>query len=81
MLRLVRQALLVLDHALLLEKIEHLEGEDQLTAVINRHRLLEILEYELRRHRFTRKWLALSMIDVEDLDSINRSYGRLLPRS
>jgi len=81
MLRLVRQAVHVLVHALLLEKIEHLEVEDQLTAVINQHRLLVILEYELRRHRFTRKWLALSMIDVEDLDSINRSYGRLLPRS
>jgi diguanylate cyclase (GGDEF)-like protein len=76
MLRLVQQALLVLDHALLLEKIEQLEVEDQLTGVINQHRLLEILEYEMRRHRFTGKWLALSMIDVEGLDSINRSYGR-----
>jgi diguanylate cyclase (GGDEF)-like protein len=74
--RLVQQTLLVLDHALLLEKIEHLEVEDQLTGVVNQHRLLEILEYEMRRHRFTGKWLALSMIDVEGLDSINRSYGR-----
>lgn len=76
MLRLVQHVLLVLDHALLLEKIEHLQVEDQLTGVINQHRLLEILEYEMRRHRFTGKWLALSMIDVEGLDSINRSYGR-----
>jgi diguanylate cyclase (GGDEF)-like protein len=76
MQRLVQQALLVLDHALLLERIEHLEVEDQLTGVLNQHRLLEILEYEMRRHRFTGKWLALSMIDVEGLDSINRSYGR-----
>lgn len=76
MLRLVQQAVLVLDHALLLEKIEHLEVEDQLTGVLNQHRLLEVLEYEMRRHRFTGKWLALSMIDVEGLDSINRSYGR-----
>ncbi len=76
MRRLVQQTLLVLDHALLLETIEQLEVEDQLTGVINQHRLLEILEYEMRRHRFTGKWLALSMIDVEGLDSINRSYGR-----
>jgi diguanylate cyclase (GGDEF)-like protein len=74
--RLVQQTLLVLDHALLLEEIEQLEVEDQLTGVVNQHRLLEILEYEMRRHRFTGKWLALSMIDVEGLDSINRSYGR-----
>lgn len=76
MLRLVQQAVLVLEHALLLEKLDQLEVEDQLTGVLNQHRLLEILEYELRRHRFTGKWLALSMIDVEGLDSINRSYGR-----
>lgn len=76
MLRLMQQTLLVLDHALLLEKIEHLEVEDELTGVLNQHRLLEILEYEMRRHRYTGKWLALSMIDVDGLDSINRSYGR-----
>ena len=76
MLRLVQHVLLVLDHALLLERIEHLEVEDQLTGVVNQHRLLEILEYEMRRHRFTGKWLALSIIDVEGLESINRSYGR-----
>ncbi|HEX6509808.1 MAG TPA: GGDEF domain-containing protein, partial [Chloroflexota bacterium] len=76
MLRLIRQALLVLDHALLLETIADLEVTDDLTGVINHHRLLEILEYEMRRHRFAGKWLAMLMLDVEGLESINRSYGR-----
>jgi diguanylate cyclase (GGDEF)-like protein len=76
MLRLAQQMLLVIDHALLLEKIEDLEVEDRLTGAINQHRLLEMLEYELQRHRYTGRWLALLMIDVQGLHSINRTYGR-----
>jgi diguanylate cyclase (GGDEF)-like protein len=30
----------------------------------------------MRRHRYSGTWLALLMVDVEGLDSINRSYGR-----
>ncbi len=76
MLRLVQQILLVIDHALLLEKIEDLEVEDHLTGVINQHRLIEMLEYEMCRHRYTGRRLALIILDVEGLRSINRSYGR-----
>ncbi|MBV9280141.1 MAG: diguanylate cyclase, partial [Chloroflexi bacterium] len=74
--RLARQALLVLDHALLLEKLESLEVTDGLTGVANHRRLLEVLDYEMQRHRYVGRWLSVLLLDVEGLDGINRSYGR-----
>ena len=76
MLRLARQVLLVLDHALLTEQLERLETMDGLTGVANHLRLLEILDYEMLRHRFLGRRLALLLLDIEGLDAINRSYGR-----
>lgn len=76
MFRLIRHVALLLDHALLLEQLEELEATDRLTGVTNHHRLREILEYEMQRHRHTGRTLAVMMIDVEGLDRINRSYGR-----
>lgn len=75
MLRLARQAALVLDHAMLLQQLEDLETTDLLTGLLNQRRLLEMLNYELVRHRHTRSHLALLLLDVDGLDSINRSYG------
>ena len=75
MLRLSRQALLVLDHALLLGQLENLEVADGLTGVTNHRRLLELLEYEMQRHRYLGKRLALVLLDIEGLDGINQSYG------
>jgi diguanylate cyclase (GGDEF)-like protein len=72
---LVRQAALVLDHALLLRQIEDMEVTDSLTGVTNQRRLLEILEYELHRHRYSSGRLGLAIVDVEGLAAINRSYG------
>jgi diguanylate cyclase (GGDEF)-like protein len=74
--RLARQSLLALDHALLMEQLENQEVMDGLTGVANHRRLLEILDYEMQRHRYLDKWLSLLLIDVEGLDRINRSYGR-----
>jgi diguanylate cyclase (GGDEF)-like protein len=76
MVRLTRQVLLVLEHALLLEQLESLEVRDGLTGVTNHRRLLEILEYEMRRHRQLKRRLGLLLLDVEGLDGINRIYGR-----
>ena len=76
MMRLMNQILLVLDHALLLKRVENLEMVDRLTGAANLRRLLETLEYEMQRHRFAGKRLALLVLDVEGLDSINRTYGR-----
>jgi diguanylate cyclase (GGDEF)-like protein len=76
MRRLAEQIVLVLDHALLLQQIEQLETTDELTGVVNYRRLLELVDYELQRHRYTRQALALLMLDIEGLDGINRSYGR-----
>lgn len=76
MLRLARQVLLVVDHALLLRQLESMEVVDGLTGVTNHRRLLELLEYEMRRHRYYHRWLAILVVDVEGLDRINRSYGR-----
>jgi len=75
MLRIARQALLVLDNALLVQQLENLETTDRLTGVLNHRRLLEILEYEMLRHQHGGRPLALMLLDVEGLNSINRSYG------
>jgi diguanylate cyclase (GGDEF)-like protein len=75
MQRLACQVVLVLDHALLLNRIDHLEVTDDLTGVTNARRLFEILEYEMRRHTFFGRPLALLLLDVEGLHAINRSYG------
>lgn len=76
MRRLVAEIVLVLDHTLLLEQLEHLQTTDRLTNLANQTRLLDVLEYEMHRHRYAGKWLALLLLDVEGLDRINRSYGR-----
>lgn len=75
MLRLVRQAVLVLDHALALEMLDSLEMTDALTGVANHRRLMELLEYEIARHRYSGRRLSLLLLDVDGLGAINRSYG------
>jgi diguanylate cyclase (GGDEF)-like protein len=74
--RLIQQAMLVLDHALLVASVNELRGDDRLTGLFNHGRLMETLEREITRHRYFRRVLALVMIDVDGLDAINRSYGR-----
>lgn len=76
MRRLVDEIVLILDHALLLEQVEHLEITDRLTSLANQRRLLDVLQYEMHRHRYAGRRLALLLLDVEGLDRINRSYGR-----
>lgn len=76
MQRLAAQIALILDHALLLEQIERVETVDRLTGVASHRRLLEVLDYELRRHQYLGRRLGLLLVDVEGLDGINRSYGR-----
>ncbi|HLJ69191.1 MAG TPA: GGDEF domain-containing protein [Chloroflexota bacterium] len=76
MVRLAIQSLLILDHALLAQQLEQLEVLDPLTGVANQRRLLEVLDYEVQRHRYTGSWLALLIVDVEGLRAINRTYGR-----
>lgn len=72
---LVRQAALVLDYALVLRQIEDMEVTDSLTGVTNQRRLLEVLEYELHRHRYSSGRLGIAIVDIEGLAAINRSYG------
>ena len=76
MMRLARQVLLVLDHARLLQQLESVEVMDGLTGIANHRRMLETLEYEMRRHRYDERRLALVVLDIEGLDGINRNYGR-----
>jgi diguanylate cyclase (GGDEF)-like protein len=75
MLRLARQAALVLDHALLVRDREELDSTDPLTGAGSARRLLEVLEYELLRHRHSGRELSLALVDIEGLDRINRLYG------
>jgi diguanylate cyclase (GGDEF)-like protein len=77
MTRIARQTLLVLDHVLLLDRLEREEAVDGLTGVASQRRLLELLEYELQRHRYFERRLTLLLLDVEGLDRINRQYGYL----
>lgn len=74
--RLSEQTLLVLDHALLLQQLEGLETRDRLTGIANQRQLVDVLDYEIRRHRYLGRHLALVVLDVEGLDKINRSFGR-----
>lgn len=75
MLRLARQVVLVIDHALTLETLESLEMVDRLTGMANHRRLMEVLEYEIARHRYSGQRLSLLLLDVEGLAAINRNYG------
>lgn len=74
--RLAEQLALVLDHVLLLEALERQEVEDSVTGIPNQRQLLQVLSYELQRHRHFGKVLALLLLDVDGLATINRSYGR-----
>ncbi|MGI8967527.1 MAG: diguanylate cyclase domain-containing protein [Chloroflexota bacterium] len=74
--RLAEVTILVLDHALLLDQVDRLETIDQLTGATNHRRLVEILDYELQRHRHTARSLGLLLLDVEGLGAINQCYGR-----
>ncbi|MDQ2742120.1 MAG: GGDEF domain-containing protein [Chloroflexota bacterium] len=75
MLRLAQHVLLVIDHVLLVESLEGIEATDPLTGVASYRRLMEMLEYEIPRHRYSGKRLSLMLLDVEGLGAINRSYG------
>jgi diguanylate cyclase (GGDEF)-like protein len=74
--RLVHQAALVLDHALLATHVDRMQTDDTLTGLLTHARLLEVLETEIARHRHFGRPLALVMIDIDGLDAINRSYSR-----
>lgn len=74
--RVMQQATLVLDHALLLAQLDDLRAEDGLTGLMSHRRLLETIELEIARHRHFGRPLALILIDIDGLDAINRSYGR-----
>jgi diguanylate cyclase (GGDEF)-like protein len=76
MQRLACHAVLVLDHAMLEQELEDLKPTDGLTGVANGRRLLEVLEYEIQRHRHSGRPLTVMLLDVEGLSGINRSYGR-----
>lgn len=75
MTRLAQQVVLVLEHALLAQQLDDLEITDRLTGLLGGRRLLEMVDYEIVRHRLTGRRLALLVLDVEGLHSINRSYG------
>lgn len=75
MLRVARQIILVIEHALLQRRIERMETTDALTGLPNYRRLLDILQYEMQRHRHSGRKLSILLLDVEGLRAINRSYG------
>lgn len=75
MARLASQIVLVLDRAALHRQVERLDPRDTLTGLANYRRMLDILQYEMRRHRHEDRHFALLLIDVTGLRDINRTYG------
>lgn len=75
MLRVARQVVLVVEHALLQRRIESLETTDPLTGLPNYRRLLDILQYEIQRHRHSGGRLSVLALDVVGLRAINRTHG------
>jgi diguanylate cyclase len=60
-----------------LERIERLANHDELTGVLNRRRLLHILEEESTRSQRTQAPLCVAMLDLDNFNAINDTFGHL----
>ncbi|MBI2295055.1 MAG: GGDEF domain-containing protein [Betaproteobacteria bacterium] len=58
-----------------LQRIEHLVSHDELTGVLNRRRLMEVLEREHARARRYGTPFSVCMVDLDQFKQINDSYG------
>jgi diguanylate cyclase (GGDEF)-like protein len=73
--RLIDQASIALERALLIEQVSNLAITDELTGLFNAHYLDETLERELRRCRRYDSPLALIFLDLDRFKEINALHG------
>jgi diguanylate cyclase (GGDEF)-like protein len=68
----------LLDNARLFEQVRHLAVSDPLTGLANYRRLLDVLENETERTDRTGRPFSVLLLDLDDLKTINDSYGHLV---
>jgi len=73
--RALEHAHLIRENKQLFKEVQRLAVTDGLTGLFNRHKLDEALGLEFERARRYRRPLSIIMIDMDDLKSINDSYG------
>jgi len=56
-------------------QLEILATTDRLTGLLNRHKLDQIIEYELRRARRYEAHFSLALIDIDHFKQVNDTYG------
>ena len=70
-----RKLAIVIENTLLTAKLERMLRTDQLTGLLNRRTLDEILPLEFTRAQRYRQPLSLVMIDLDDFKPVNDTYG------
>ena len=63
------------DRKIMEAKLEKMANTDQLTGAYNRHKLLESLDYEIKRIQRNKASLSLVMLDIDHFKWINDTYG------
>lgn len=66
---------LVINNALVQNKLTHLANHDDLTNLVNRRMLKEKFDCELVKIKHDKKQMAMVMIDLDDFKDINDTYG------
>ena len=63
------------DLAVALERIQELATRDELTGLVNRRHMVELLEQERQRCARSGRFFCLAMIDIDHFKSINDRHG------
>ena len=66
---------IVLQNALLYEKVKLLASIDHLTGLYNRRKMLELFEQEVKRVKRSRKTFTIAMADIDNFKGVNDTYG------
>ena len=66
---------IVLQNALLYEKVKMLASVDPLTGLLNRRKMLELFEQEIKRISRSKKTFTIAMADIDNFKGVNDTYG------
>ncbi len=72
---LAEQIALVLNNAYLFEKVSNMASTDPLTGLLNRRKLLQLLQQESDRSKRYNLNLTLAMMDLDHFKKINDKFG------